>query len=55
MDQDLDLDFRAQAGTLLEASKAMSAYGGSAEIQNNIIAERSPGLPDTTHPPRRPR
>jgi alkylation response protein AidB-like acyl-CoA dehydrogenase len=28
--------------------KAMSIYGGSAEIQNNIIAKRILGLPDTT-------
>ena len=29
--------------------KAMSIYGGSAEIQNNIISKRILGLPDTTH------
>jgi alkylation response protein AidB-like acyl-CoA dehydrogenase len=28
--------------------KAMSIYGGSAEIQNNIISKRIMGLPDTT-------
>ena len=28
--------------------KAISIYGGSAEIQNNIIAKRILGLPDTT-------
>jgi len=28
--------------------KAMSIYGGSAEIQNNIISKRILGLPDTT-------
>jgi alkylation response protein AidB-like acyl-CoA dehydrogenase len=30
------------------SGKAMSIYGGSAEIQNNIIAKRILGLPDTT-------
>jgi len=30
------------------AGKAMSIYGGSAEIQNNIISKRILGLPDTT-------
>jgi alkylation response protein AidB-like acyl-CoA dehydrogenase len=29
--------------------KAMSIYGGSAEIQNNIISKRILGLPDTTN------
>jgi alkylation response protein AidB-like acyl-CoA dehydrogenase len=29
--------------------KAMSIYGGSAEIQNNIISKRILGLPDNTH------
>jgi alkylation response protein AidB-like acyl-CoA dehydrogenase len=29
--------------------KAMSIYGGSFEIQNNIISKRILGLPDTTH------
>jgi alkylation response protein AidB-like acyl-CoA dehydrogenase len=29
--------------------KAMSIYGGSAEIQNNIISKRILGLPDSTH------
>ena len=28
--------------------KAMSIYGGSVEIQNNIISKRILGLPDTT-------
>ena len=28
--------------------KAMSIYGGSAEIQNNIISKRILGLPDST-------
>jgi len=28
--------------------KAMAIYGGSAEIQNNIISKRILGLPDTT-------
>jgi alkylation response protein AidB-like acyl-CoA dehydrogenase len=28
--------------------KAMSIYGGSAEIQNNIVAKRILGLPDPT-------
>jgi alkylation response protein AidB-like acyl-CoA dehydrogenase len=28
--------------------KAMSIYGGSSEIQNNIISKRILGLPDTT-------
>jgi alkylation response protein AidB-like acyl-CoA dehydrogenase len=28
--------------------KAMSIYGGSFEIQNNIISKRILGLPDTT-------
>jgi alkylation response protein AidB-like acyl-CoA dehydrogenase len=28
--------------------KAMSIYGGSAEIQNNIVSKRILGLPDTT-------
>jgi alkylation response protein AidB-like acyl-CoA dehydrogenase len=31
------------------AGKAMSIYGGSAEIQNNIISKRILGLPDTTN------
>jgi len=30
------------------SGKAMSIYGGSAEIQNNIISKRILGLPDTT-------
>ena len=30
------------------SGKAMSIYGGSAEIQNNIVAKRILGLPDTT-------
>jgi alkylation response protein AidB-like acyl-CoA dehydrogenase len=30
------------------SGKAMSIYGGSAEIQNNIIAKRILGLPETT-------
>jgi len=29
--------------------KAMSIYGGSAEIQNNIVSKRILGLPDTTN------
>jgi alkylation response protein AidB-like acyl-CoA dehydrogenase len=29
--------------------KAMSIYGGSAEVQNNIISKRILGLPDTTN------
>ncbi|WP_304168345.1 acyl-CoA dehydrogenase family protein [Phenylobacterium aquaticum] len=29
--------------------KAMSIYGGSVEIQNNIISKRILGLPDSTH------
>jgi alkylation response protein AidB-like acyl-CoA dehydrogenase len=28
--------------------KAMSIYGGSSEIQNNIISKRILGLPDNT-------
>ena len=28
--------------------KAMSIYGGSAEVQNNIVSKRILGLPDTT-------
>jgi alkylation response protein AidB-like acyl-CoA dehydrogenase len=28
--------------------KAMSIYGGSSEIQNNIVSKRILGLPDTT-------
>ena len=32
--------------------KAMSIYGGSAEIQNNIIAKRILGLPDPLGPSR---
>ncbi|HBM87148.1 MAG TPA: acyl-CoA dehydrogenase, partial [Rhodobiaceae bacterium] len=28
--------------------KAMSIYGGSAEIQNNIISKNILGLPETT-------
>ncbi len=31
------------------SGKAMSIYGGSYEIQNNIISKRILGLPDTTH------
>src|SRR6185312_12533878 len=31
------------------SGKAMSTYGGSAEIQNNIISKRILRLPDTTH------
>ena len=31
------------------SGKAMSIYGGSAEIQNNIISKRILGLPDTTN------
>ncbi len=31
------------------SGKAMSIYGGSAEVQNNIISKRILGLPDTTH------
>ncbi|HUO89102.1 MAG TPA: acyl-CoA dehydrogenase family protein [Rhizomicrobium sp.] len=31
------------------SGKAMSIYGGSAEIQNNIISKRILGLPDLTH------
>ena len=30
------------------SGKAMSIYGGSAEIQNNIISKRILGLPDNT-------
>jgi alkylation response protein AidB-like acyl-CoA dehydrogenase len=30
------------------SGKAMSIYGGSAEIQNNIVSKRILGLPDTT-------
>ena len=30
------------------AGKAMSIYGGSHEVQNNIIAKRILGLPDMT-------
>ena len=30
------------------SGKAMSIYGGSAEIQNNIISKRILGLPDST-------
>ena len=30
------------------SGKAMSIYGGSAEIQNNIISKRILNLPDTT-------
>jgi alkylation response protein AidB-like acyl-CoA dehydrogenase len=30
------------------SGKAMSIYGGSFEIQNNIISKRILGLPDTT-------
>ena len=30
------------------SGKAMSIYGGSAEIQNNIISKRILGLPETT-------
>ena len=30
------------------AGKAMSIYGGSFEVQNNIIAKRILGLPDPT-------
>ena len=30
------------------SGKAMSIYGGSSEIQNNIISKRILGLPDTT-------
>jgi alkylation response protein AidB-like acyl-CoA dehydrogenase len=30
------------------SGKAMSIYGGSAEIQNNIISKRILGLPDAT-------
>ena len=30
------------------AGKAMSIYGGSLEIQNNIISKRILGLPDNT-------
>ena len=30
------------------SGKAMSIYGGSAEVQNNIISKRILGLPDTT-------
>jgi alkylation response protein AidB-like acyl-CoA dehydrogenase len=29
--------------------KAMSIYGGSAEIQHNIVSKRILGLPETTH------
>jgi len=32
----------------LLSSKSMSIYGGSAEVQNNIIAKRILGLPDLT-------
>jgi alkylation response protein AidB-like acyl-CoA dehydrogenase len=28
--------------------RAMSIYGGSSEVQNNIISKRILGLPDTT-------
>jgi len=31
------------------SGKAMSIYGGSVEIQNNIISKRILGLPDSTH------
>jgi alkylation response protein AidB-like acyl-CoA dehydrogenase len=31
------------------SGKAMSIYGGSQEIQNNIISKRILGLPDATH------
>jgi len=37
---------QAQRDWLL--SKAMTIYGGSAEVQNNIIAKRILGLPDTS-------
>ena len=37
-----------QATRAFLTGKAMSIYGGSAEIQNNIISKRILGLPDTT-------
>jgi alkylation response protein AidB-like acyl-CoA dehydrogenase len=52
--QGLGWDGEAFAPDELEAvrgwlwGKAMSIYGGSAEIQNNIISKRILGLPDTT-------
>jgi alkylation response protein AidB-like acyl-CoA dehydrogenase len=52
--QGLGWEGEAFTGDELEAvrgwmfGKAMSIYGGSAEIQNNIVSKRILGLPDTT-------
>jgi alkylation response protein AidB-like acyl-CoA dehydrogenase len=44
--------FTAQENEAMQTwlfGKAMSIYGGSSEVQNNIISKRILGLPDTTH------
>ena len=44
-------DFTNEEGETVRGwlgGKAMSIYGGSAEIQNNIVSKRILGLPDTT-------
>ncbi|HVN02560.1 MAG TPA: acyl-CoA dehydrogenase family protein [Caulobacteraceae bacterium] len=46
-----DANFTAEETEAVQAwlfGKAMSIYGGSAEIQNNIVSKRILGLPDTT-------
>jgi len=46
-----DENFTAEETDAVQAwlfGKAMSIYGGSAEIQNNIVSKRILGLPDTT-------
>jgi alkylation response protein AidB-like acyl-CoA dehydrogenase len=52
--QGLGWDGEAFTGQEIEAvrgwlsGRAMSIYGGSSEVQNNIISKRILGLPDTT-------
>ena len=46
-----DENFTAEETEAVQAwlfGKAMSIYGGSAEVQNNIVSKRILGLPDTT-------
>ena len=46
-----DENFKQEETDAVQAwlfGKAMSIYGGSAEVQNNIVSKRILGLPDTT-------
>ncbi|MEJ0065825.1 MAG: hypothetical protein WDM85_10670 [Caulobacteraceae bacterium] len=46
-----DENFKQEETDAVQAwlfGKAMSIYGGSAEVQHNIVSKRILGLPDTT-------